>query len=91
MVTKTLTKSKQLEPKEKISLPKRYWEDDRWALEHYMELQEKYVDKWIAVCNKRVVAVAEGPIDARRKAQEKTGIKEIPVVFVESGQNIYQN
>jgi hypothetical protein len=49
------------------------------------------MEKWVAVCNKKVVAVAEGPITARKIAQKKTGIKEIPVVFVESGQNIYSN
>ena len=70
-------------------MPKRFWEDDEWAHEHYTELQDKYVDKWVAICNKRVVAVADGPEDARKEAQKKTGVKEIPIIFVESGQNLY--
>ncbi len=91
MASKAITRQKQVGAIEKIKMPQRFWEDDKWAIEHYMQLQDKYVDKWVAIVNKEVVAVAEGPIDARTKAQEKTGIKEIPVIFVESGQNIYQN
>lgn len=74
---------------ETIKMPKRFWEDDKWAHEHLGELQDKYIDKWVAIYNKKVVAAAEGPMDARREAQKKTGVKEIPVVFVESGQNLY--
>jgi hypothetical protein len=72
-------------------IPKRFWEDDKWAHAHLGDFQEKYMEKWVAVCNKKVVAVAKGPITARKIAQKKTGLKEIPVVFVESGQNIYSN
>ena len=68
------------------TIPKRFWEDSKWAHEHIGELQEKYADKWVAICDKKVAAVADGPIDARKEAQKKTGIKEIPVIFVESGQ-----
>jgi len=74
---------------EAIKVSKRFWEDDKWAHEHYMELQDKYVDKWVAIYNKKIIAVAEGPEDARKFAEKKTGIKEIPVIFVESGQNLY--
>lgn len=75
--------------KSKINLPKRFWDDSRWAHQNFGRLQDKYVNKWVAVYNKKVVAVAEGPMDARKLAQKKTGVKEIPVVFVESGHNLY--
>lgn len=74
-----------------LEIPKRFWEDKEWAHKNYMKLQEKYVNKWVAVYNKKVVAVADGPEDARKEAQKKTGAKEIPVIFVESGQNLYKN
>lgn len=74
---------------ETIKLPKRFWEDDKWAHERYMQLQDKYANKWVAIYSKKVVAVADGPEDARKDAQKKTGVKEIPVIFVESGQNLY--
>jgi len=75
--------------KNKINLPKRFWDDSKWAHQNFGRLQDKYENKWVAVYNKRVVAVAEGPMDARKLAQKKTGVKEIPVVFVESGHNLY--
>lgn len=74
---------------ETIKMPRRFWEDDKWVHDHYTELQNKYVGRWVAVFNKKIVAVADGPEDARKEAQEKTGVKEIPVIFVESGQNLY--
>ncbi len=74
---------------ETINLPRRFWEDDKWAHQHYMELQDKYIDKWVAICNKKVVAVADGPETVRESATKITGIKEIVVIFVESGNCIY--
>jgi len=74
---------------ETIKLPKRFWEDSKWAHEHLGELQEKYMNKWIAIVNKEVAGIGEDGDLARKMAQKKTGIKEIPVVFVESGQNLY--
>ena len=73
----------------KIKIPKRFWEDNKWAHNHLGELQEKYTNKWVAIVNKKVAGVGEGPIDARKMAQKKTRIKEVPVIFVESGQNLY--
>jgi len=70
-------------------IPKRYWDDDRWAMEHYDNLMSKYPQKWVAIVNGKVVAVADGPKDAREKARKKTGKKYIPVTFVESGLNLY--
>lgn len=72
-----------------MELEKRFWRDERWAELHFPELQEKYLGNWIAIVNEKVVAVAEGPETARKMAEEKTGLKHIPVIFVESGQNLY--
>lgn len=66
-----------------------FWDDDNRIRNHMGELQEKYREKWVAVVNKKVAAVAEGPETARKIAREKTGEKQIPVIFVESGENLY--
>lgn len=87
MASQTIAKQKQIQ--QKYKLPKRFWEDSRWAHEHFGELQKKYLEKWVAIVNKKVAGVGEDGDIARRIARRKTGIKEIPVVFVESGQNIY--
>lgn len=72
-----------------MKIEKRFWRDERWAEMHFPELQKKYLGKWIAIVNEKVAAVAEGPETARKVAKEKTGMKQIPVIFVESGQNLY--
>lgn len=70
-------------------IEKRVWDDKRWIRKHMGDLQKKYREKWVAVVNKKVVGVAEGPETARKMARKKTGEKQIPVIFVESGQNLY--
>jgi len=73
----------------KINLPKRFWEDSKWAHQHFGELQQKYTNKWVAVVDKKVAGFGENGDIARKMAKKKTGVKEIPVVFVESGHNLY--
>jgi hypothetical protein len=34
--------------------PKEFWEDARWAEEHYSELQKQYRDKWVAIVDKKL-------------------------------------
>ena len=75
--------------KKKINLPKRFWEDSKWAHQNFGVLQEKYTNKWVAIVNKKVAGVGENGDMARKLAEKKTGVKQIPVVFVESGHNLY--
>lgn len=30
-------------------IPSEFWEDKKWALEHYAELRRKYADMWVAI------------------------------------------
>lgn len=71
--------------------PKRYWEDQNWAIEHYAELIKKYPDKWVAVVNKKVVAAGESIRKIREISKKKTGETLIPVLFIESSPAIYEN
>ena len=75
--------------KNKINLPKRFWDDSKWAHQNFGELQQRYTNKWVAIVNKKVAGVVENGDIARRIAVKKIGVKEIPVVFVESGHNLY--
>jgi hypothetical protein len=70
-------------------IPKQFWEDQNWISEHMSELQEKYLNKWVAVVDKHVAGFADDPGIARKIAREKTGKKYIPVEFVESGEALY--
>jgi hypothetical protein len=70
-------------------IPKEFWEDREWAWEHYEELMRQYPNRWVAIVDKRVVAVSDGPTDYIEEARRKTGRKHIPVVFIEDGYGVY--
>ncbi len=69
--------------------PKDFWEDLRWGEEHYMELQKKYKDKWVAIVEKEIISWGENIEEVENKAKKISGRKYIPVIFVESGAAIY--
>ena len=71
--------------------PKRYWEDEKWANEHYGELIKKYPDRWVAVVNKKVVAAGLDIKKIKAIARKKTGERLIPVFFIEGSPAIYEN
>jgi hypothetical protein len=71
--------------------PKRYWEDEKWAFEHYAELVKKYPDKWVAVINKKVVSAGIDIQKIEKIARKKTGKTLFPVIFIESSSAIYEN
>ena len=75
---------------EKIKIPNQFWENIRWAEKHMPKLQKNYLEKWVAIVNKEVAGVGEDGNIARRIAREKTGEKFIPVIFIESGEALYQ-
>ncbi|ODS41559.1 MAG: hypothetical protein A7315_01435 [Candidatus Altiarchaeales archaeon WOR_SM1_79] len=69
--------------------PKEFWDDMKWGRTHYSELIKKYPDKWVAIINKKVVAVGESINDIKEEAKNKTGKMHIPVMFIECGDHIY--
>ena len=71
-------------------IPKRYWQDQRWAFDHYPELLKRYEDRWVAVVDKRVVATSHSSVKAQKQARARTG-RQLPiaVVFVENGRHVY--
>lgn len=71
-------------------IPKRYWQDQQWAFDHYPELVKRYEDRWVAVVNRRVVATSKSSVKAQRQARAKTGRQSpIAVIFVENGRHVY--
>ena len=71
-------------------IPKRFWQDEKWAFDHYPELLKRYEDRWVAVVNRRVVAASKSSVKAEEQAKAKTGRQSpIAVVFVESGRHVY--
>lgn len=78
-------------PEREKRLPKSFWEDDRWLHEHYDQLSRQYPDKWVAVVDKTVAAVGESIGEVKTLVEEKTGKRNVPVMFIEKGIHIYGN
>lgn len=71
--------------------PQAHWDNTEWAREHATELYEQYEGKWIAIADRRVVAIGNHPISVRQLAARKTGhtMAEVYVKFCESAAAIY--
>jgi hypothetical protein len=69
--------------------PQEFWDDKDWIIDHYIELQKHYSDKWVAVVGKKVVSSGKNRGEVKKHAIELTGKKYIPLIFVESGAAIY--
>ena len=70
--------------KNKIKIePKEYFEDLQYDGEGN-EFYSKYLNKWIAIVNKQVVAFGDDPIEVTKEASLKTGKpeEEIPIRYV---------
>ena len=70
-------------------IPKRFWEDDKWAEEHYSELIKKYPGQWIAVFNKKVISYGKNLAKVKEEAVLNVGKQKIPTLFIESGDHVY--
>jgi len=70
-----------LEKKER--LPSEFWEDYRWALEHYGDLRGKYADMWVAIANKKVVAFGEELTDEKEESIRGEIGRPLVTLFVE--------
>ncbi|MBI5525618.1 MAG: hypothetical protein HY897_04730 [Deltaproteobacteria bacterium] len=44
--------------------------DDRWIVDHFSELVDKYAGKYVAVVNETLVAVGDSPSEVETKARE---------------------
>jgi hypothetical protein len=72
-----------------MSISKNYWQDNDWAYNHYSELQKRYLEKWVAIVNKKVVSSGLSPKKVIADAKRKTKVNRFPVIYVESGANFY--
>jgi hypothetical protein len=70
-------------------IDKTFWEDLRWGEGQHTQFLEKYRDQWVAIRNKEVVAFGSNLAGVKKKAQKKTGKRDVPVVFVDCGEHIY--
>ncbi len=57
---------------------KKFLKEDKWAMEHYKELQEKYPDEWVIIKDNKVVMHG---VDIEQRSDEYS-------LFVTSGADI---
>ena len=69
--------------------PREYWEDSKWASEHFTEIVKEYPNQWVAIVDKKVVAAGGMIAEVEREATEKTGRDEFPIYFAERGIRVY--
>lgn len=77
-----MPKIELLDVKEK--LPREFWEDQKWALEHYDELRRRYADMWIAILNKKVVAYGKELTEEKEESLFKVAGRPPVILFIES-------
>jgi len=71
--------------------PIEYWEDSKWANEHFTEIVKEYPNQWVAIVNKKVVAAGKTIAEVEKKGTEKTGRDEFPIYFTEKGIRVYNH
>jgi hypothetical protein len=71
--------------------PKEYFEDEKWLFNNLTELTRLYPDKWVAVVDKKVIAVGENYGEARDRAKAISNRSDFPILFIEGRVYIYEN
>ena len=79
---------------ESIGLPlpgtNEYWEDSKWAREHFSDIVKQYPDLWVAIVDKKVVAAGSTIEEVERAGKEETGHDEFPIYLAERGLRVYK-
>lgn len=70
-------------------LSKKFWQDNKWAHDHYQELSRKYPNQWIAVVNKKVVSAGKNLGKVEKESSKKAGKQDFPLLFIERGAHVY--
>ena len=71
--------------------PDEYWEDSKWASEHYGEIVKEYPNQWVAIVDKKVVATGRTIAEVEKAGMEKSGRDEFPIYLAEKGLRVYNN
>jgi len=70
--------------KKEEKLPESFWDDQKWALEHYNALRKRYADMWVAIVNKKVVAYGKELTEEKEESLLKTAGRPPLIRFIES-------
>ena len=71
--------------------PTEYWEDSKWASEHFTAIVREYPNQWVAIVDKKVVAAGRTIAEVEKKGTERTSRDEFPIYFAERGIRVYHH
>ncbi len=69
--------------------PNEYWEDSKWARDHFSDIVKEYHGLWVAIVDKKVVAAGSTIEEVERACKEETGRDEFPIYLAEKGLRVY--
>ena len=58
--------------------PREYWEDSKWASEHFTEIVKEYPNQWVAIADKKVVAAGRTIAEVKKKPQKRLAKMNFP-------------
>ena len=70
-------------------IPKRFWEDLKWARRNHSNFLRTYRDQWVAIVNKTLICAGDNLEEIEKSAREATGEEFIVTFFVDGGEHIY--
>ncbi len=70
-------------------IPKRFFEDHKWLVEHSPDLAGQYPDQWVAVHDRKVIAAGKDAGQVLRSAQEITGERDVAMDLVSTTRKFY--
>lgn len=68
---------------------KRYMRDSRWVTKNIARLSRKYANRWIAVCNERVLADGADRREALVAARRKAESTDLVCRYIDDGTSIF--
>jgi hypothetical protein len=71
--------------------PNEYWEDSKWARDHFGDIVKEHPDLWVAIVDKKVVASGSTIEEVERAGKEETGRDEFPIYLAEKGLRVYKH
>lgn len=70
-------------------IPKRFWNDMKYAHKNYSMLVKKFKHKWVSVFNKKVIFADKDLEKVETETKKILGKRMFPVIYVECGNHIY--
>ena len=72
-------------------ISKGYDKNIKWACEHYIELQKKYPERWVAFHKGKAISNSKSLSQLKKLIDSLPNRNNIPLMFVEGRAHVYKN